>query len=372
MNPDLEQLIALQEADAVIGRLNEEVAALPRRVAAIEAKLAGKRARVDAARAALKNGETSRRKCEGQISDLRQKISKYRDQSLEVKTNDQYRALMHEIDFTQQDIGALEDKILESMVEAESLEKDIKTLEVELKAETAEIEKEKAEARSRTTEDEAQLATWNAKRNQLRAGIQEHVLRHYDRVMRFRGSGIAEVIAHKCAACQVMLRPQVHNDVKTNEQIVTCDSCQRILYFVPEHQPAEEPEPAANGRGRRPPVQKAWYYLPDFQGTAAFAAFINGKGNCVMHAFDSESGHKLLPAEVQPGEFKAAFSQWIREGTRVRAALHQQHLEEWGEQLPEAELSDLRAGLHEALAAEAEASADTGNATETEEPAPQA
>ncbi len=78
------------------------------------------------------------------------------------------------------------------------------------------------------------------------------------------------------------------------------------------------------------------------------------------------------PAEVQPGEFKAAFSQWIREGTRVRAALHEQRLEEWGEQLPGAELADLRAALHEALAAEAEAAAEEVPAAENEEPAPQA
>src|SRR5512135_2214614 len=108
MNPELEQLIGLQEADAVIGRLNEEIAALPRRVAAIEAKLAGTRTRLDGVRAALKNGETNRRKHESQIADLRQKISKYRDQSLEVKTNEQYRALMHEIEFAQKDITALE------------------------------------------------------------------------------------------------------------------------------------------------------------------------------------------------------------------------------------------------------------------------
>ncbi len=368
MNPDLEKLIELQEADGVIGRLNAEVAALPRRVAAIEAKLAGTRARVDAARAALKAGETNRRKYESQISDLRQKISKYRDQSLEVKTNDQYRALMHEIGFAEKDISALEDKILESMLETEAREKELKHEEAEFKAETSEIEKEKAEARSRTAEDEAQLATWNAKRNQLRSGIQEHVLRHYDRVMKFRGSGIAEVIGHKCGACQVMLRPQTFNEVKTNEQVISCDSCQRILYFVAEHQPAEEPEPATNGRVRRVP-QKAWYYLPDFQGSRAFAAFINGKGNCSMRAYDAESGRMLQPVESQPGEFKAAFSQWIREGTRVRAALHLQHLEEWGEQLPDAELSDLRAGLHEALAAQADTAAEEMSAAENGEPA---
>ncbi len=76
-----------------------------------------------------------------------QKISKYRDQSLEVKTNEQYKALMHEIQFAEQDIRTNEDKILELMVNAEAREKHVKAAEAELKAETAEIEKEKVQAR---------------------------------------------------------------------------------------------------------------------------------------------------------------------------------------------------------------------------------
>ena len=101
---------------------------------------------------------------ESTIQDRQQKISKYRDQSLEVKTNEQYKALMHEIQFAEQDIRANEDKILELMVNAEAREKAVKAAEAELKAETAEIEKEKVQARERTAEDEKQMAEWNAKR----------------------------------------------------------------------------------------------------------------------------------------------------------------------------------------------------------------
>src|SRR5208337_3161636 len=115
---------------------------------------------------AVKADEAARRKYESAISDQQQKISKYRDQSLAVKTNEQYKALLHEIQFAEQDIRANEDKILELMVNAEAREKDVKAAEARLKAETAEIEKEKAEARQRTAEDEKQLAEGTAKRNQ--------------------------------------------------------------------------------------------------------------------------------------------------------------------------------------------------------------
>ena len=105
------------------------------------------------------------------ITDLRGKISKYRDQSLDVKTNDQYKALLHGIQFSETEIAANEDKILEMMVNADTRDKEVKAAQAELKAETAEIEKEKEEARQRTAEDEKLLAEWRAKRDQIRTGV---------------------------------------------------------------------------------------------------------------------------------------------------------------------------------------------------------
>jgi len=193
MLPDIEKLLQLQVADREIRKLQEEIAALPRRVAAIEEKLAGTKAQLEKARSAAKGDEANRKKFESAIQDLQGKISKYRDQSLEVKTNEQYKALLHEIQFAEQDIKSNEDKILDLMLNAEARDKDVKAAELELKAEMAEIEKEKAAARERTAEDEQLLAEWNAKRNQARAGVNEDLLRQYERVSKFRGSGLAEV-----------------------------------------------------------------------------------------------------------------------------------------------------------------------------------
>src|SRR5207302_5432253 len=152
MLPEIENLLKLQDADKEIRRLHDEVAELPKRVAAIEQKLAGTKAQLDKAHTAVKADEASRRKYDANITELRGKISKYRDQSLDVKTNEQYKALLHEIQFAEKEIAANEDKILEMMVNADTRDKEVKAAQVELKAETAEIEKEKEEARQRTSE----------------------------------------------------------------------------------------------------------------------------------------------------------------------------------------------------------------------------
>lgn len=246
MHPDLEKLIALQQVDGEVARLREEIAALPRRVAVIEAKLAGTKAQIEKAQQGLGANQAARRKLETEIQDQREKISKYRDQSLAVKTNEQYRALLHEIEFAEQHIRACEDKILEGMVDTEAREAAVKAAEAELREEMAEIEKEKAAARARTAEDEKLLAEQNAQRDALRGGIAADVLTHYDRLLHHRKTAVSEARAQKCAACNVLLRPQTYNEVKSNEQIVNCDSCGRILYYDPAHEAA--PEPSARHR----------------------------------------------------------------------------------------------------------------------------
>ena len=78
------------------------------------------------------------------------------------------------------------------------------------------------------------LADLSAQRNQLRSGVGEETLTHYDRVLKLRGSVLAAVYEDEsCSACRVRLRPQVFQDVMSNEQIVTCFYCNRILYYVP-------------------------------------------------------------------------------------------------------------------------------------------
>ncbi|HEY6251150.1 MAG TPA: C4-type zinc ribbon domain-containing protein [Candidatus Angelobacter sp.] len=257
MNSDLEKLIELEKADREISRLTEEVAALPRRVAAIEGKLADDKAAVEHAKAAIKSNEVGRRKLEADIQGFQQKIVKYREQSSGVKTNEEYKALMHEVEFAEKQISGAEDKILELMIALEAEEKALKTAEAQMKVETVEVEKEKVEARTRTAEDEKLLAELAEKRNGLRTGISESALAHYDRVMRQRKSAIAEARGQKCLACFVMLRPQTWEDIRTNEQIITCNSCGRILYYDPTKEPPPPPPepPKKKAKAQPAPVE---------------------------------------------------------------------------------------------------------------------
>lgn len=254
MNSDIQKLIDLQQVDSRIAALQAEVAALPKEVAQIEAKLAGSKAAVEKAQAAIKADDATRRKHESDIKDQQERISKYRDQSLKVKTNQEYKALLSEIEHAETEIRKLEDKILEIMVAADGRKDTLKQAETALKANTAENEKEKEHARQQTAEDEKQLAELNAHRKELRSGISEEPLTHYDRVLKLRGTALAPVYEDEsCSACRVRLRPQVFQDVMSNEQFVTCFYCNRILYFVP---PPPKEEEAAERKNLAEPAKE--------------------------------------------------------------------------------------------------------------------
>jgi predicted nucleic acid-binding Zn-ribbon protein len=349
MLPDVQNLIALQQADREILRLKEEIAALPKRVAAIEERLAGTRALLDKAKAAVKADEAARRKYESGIQDQQQKISKYRDQSLAVKTNEQYKALLHEIQFAEQDIRAHEDKILELMVNAEVREKDVKAAEATLKAETAEIEKEKIEARQRTAEDEKQLAEWNAKRDTARAGVDADLLRQYDRVAKHRGTGLSEARDHKCLACQVMLRPQTYNEVRALTHVVTCESCQRILYYDPSNDEVVDPAVTARRRRAHPKFEssQAWYFRPNFEDHGeVFVVYLNDKGASSRHIYDGSSGRGIGDVLIREGEYRLAFPEDFPENViRLNGNWTESELEEWGNELPTATLDALHRDL---------------------------
>jgi len=348
MLPDIENLLKLQDVDKEIRRLQDEVAELPKRVAAIEQKLAGTKAQLDKAQAGVKTDEAARRKYETNIKDLREKISKYRDQSLAVKTNDQYKALLHEIQFAEKDISENEDKILELMVNADARDKEVKAAQAELKEEAAEIENEKEQARQRTAEDQKLLAEAKGKRDQLRGGIREDLLRHYERVSKFRGSGIAEVRDHKCMGCQVILRPQTYNDVRSGTDVVFCDSCQRILFFDQKEELAAPKQTAHRPKRHHPKIDapQAWYYRPEFAAAGeVFLCLTNASGQASRRVYDIHTGRLLGDILIREGNYREAFPEDITGSTRLNGNWSEEELDGFGAELPMVVLDSLHADL---------------------------
>jgi uncharacterized protein len=234
MLPDLKLAIRLQEIDNRLADLAREIASLPVHIAEIEKKLVSHERKLEADRAALIANQKERKKCESDIQMQEQKISKLKDQMLQAKTNEQYRAFQNEIEFCQNEIRKFEDRILELMGESEPLDRNVKAAETALKAEKAQVEGEKQQARERTAADEKAASELQGERSALVKDMTPAIYQRYERVRKSRrGIAVAEAVDGRCSVCNLTLRLQFFQDLKKGDQVLSCESCQRMLYYNP-------------------------------------------------------------------------------------------------------------------------------------------
>ena len=233
MNADLEKLVRLHNVEADLRRAESDLAEIPRLRRDIEEKLARDRDRLDAARAALEASQKARRQNETAVQDLETKRSKYRGQLMEVKTNKEYTAVLHEIEGVERDIKAREDVVLEEMERAEGLALNVRREEADFKGVEADAGKQKAALDARAAKLEGEAAGLRKERDAVAASIPEEALALYARVAKQRGTGVAEARDGMCQACHVRMRLQIWVEVKKNERLFQCESCSRVLFYEP-------------------------------------------------------------------------------------------------------------------------------------------
>lgn len=234
MTEELALAVRLQSLDRQAASLEHEIATLPKQIAEIEKKLESHKRRLEVDRAALTANQRDRKKLEGDIQVQEQKISKLKDQTLQAKTNEQYRAFQNEISWCEGEIRKSEDKILELMESSEPLEKNVKTAEQELTRESELVAKEKARAQEKTAADKKALAAVMAERGAIREKMSAKLYADYERIRKkTKGTVVAEAVDGRCDACMITLRPQFLQELKLGEKIMYCESCGRILMYNP-------------------------------------------------------------------------------------------------------------------------------------------
>lgn len=235
MHPDIHLVIQLQTFDQKITALEKEVASLPKQIAALEKTLESHVRKLEADQAALAANQKERKKLDGDIQVHQQKISKLRDQMLGAKTNEQYRAFQHEIEYIEKEIRTAEDRILALMGESEPLDAAVKRAQTALNEEKLQVEAEKTRARERTAQDQAEMERISAERAETAKQIPAATMNTYNRIRKkwHNGAAVAEVVNARCTACQIVLRPQHVQDLRRGGQLMQCESCGRFLFYNP-------------------------------------------------------------------------------------------------------------------------------------------
>lgn len=235
MLPDLQRLIELQEIESRAAVANKAIAEAPGRIAALDALLQSATTALATAKQSLTDTQTSRRSIDNDLISAQQRLDKYKDQVMAVKTNEQLHAMQHQIKAVEVEVGQHEERVLVNMMKADEVNADIKQAEAALKAAQAKVSTERAAIESEAKTHQATVTECAAAREQLVAAMDNKgAVETFQRIAKVRGTAVARAVDERCTICQVRLRPAVFTEVRKNESLQQCDSCNRILYFVPQ------------------------------------------------------------------------------------------------------------------------------------------
>ena len=235
MQPLLQHLLDLQNVDVRLNDVRARLAKFPKKIAEVDARVAAAKADVDASKAAQLATIKDRKRYELDVEGWKEKVRKYKDQTSQIKTNEAYRALQHEVQMAEEEIAKAEDRLLEQMVASEEYDRRIKASEKTLKEVEDVARGERSRIDAEHTAADKDLAEMNSERERAVAEIPENVLDHYDRIVKkHNGVALAEIRNEKCGACGMIIRPHVFQEMRRagNEELFHCETCTRIIYYI--------------------------------------------------------------------------------------------------------------------------------------------
>jgi hypothetical protein len=222
------------------------LAELPGAEQALDTQLAASTAAVDAAKAVLAESHTALRQLEKDVAAVDSRMAKFESHKSAVKTNHEYQALNHEIATAKVEKDGLEERILVLMEEADKLSAVLKAAETVRATTKRDTDKTRAALVAERSAHDAAIARLTGERDAQARTVDAKPLALYEQLFKGRrGVGIAGIVDDRCAGCHVRLRPHLTQQVRRNDSIVQCESCQRILYYIAPPPKGEESTPAS-------------------------------------------------------------------------------------------------------------------------------
>jgi hypothetical protein len=232
---ELEQLIALQNADTSIRRLQSEIESIPKRRAEIENEFEQRAFEIRAIEMRRDEARESRARLETELQEQRTRLERAERNLMSSKNEHEYTAAIREADAARKQISQLETQTLEKMETLEAAEKELKEREPEISSMRGEHEERMRAFEEQTRIQGEMLAQRREERDRLIETLPKQLSATYKRlVTRIRdGVALAEARNGSCSACFMALRPQVMAEVRRGEEIIICENCNRILYYIP-------------------------------------------------------------------------------------------------------------------------------------------
>jgi len=233
MLPSIERLLILQDRDQKLRILRLELKNLPAERAALESNLATGSTQLTAAKEKARNVEIEKKKLEVEAQAKRDSIAKFRTQQFQTRKNEEFQALTNEIKHFETDIEKIEDREIELMEEAERVKVQVADAEKAHSLTKAHFDRQIAEIQSKVTAIEASVAELETEREKLTEGIDEDLLYQYNKLFANKGGLAVVALEHEtCMGCHMKLTTQTAVRVKGSREILNCEQCGRLLYYV--------------------------------------------------------------------------------------------------------------------------------------------
>ena len=228
----IQRIVSLQKIDSQLQDIAELLGDLPVRVDSLKNEESALIKSVEDGKNRIKELELEISKFYGQMTDIKEKIDKHKDQLFLVTTNKQYDALQYEIDHLKAGLDDIETKTLEYTEEKETLEERIKSEEENLGTLSKDLIKRREKLEVLMNESSEEKTNLELQRDKKRKDIENTTLSRYDRIHAARkGISVIHVHGTACGGCGAFIPPQIISEVKAEKGSHTCDSCSRFLYW---------------------------------------------------------------------------------------------------------------------------------------------
>lgn len=225
------QLLILQNTDQEIRDITHALQQLPQEKSDCETALEKAAKLVATARAQQQELEKETKKLEIEILGKKEQIARYRTQQLATRKNEEYAALLHEIEAAQKVILSLEERQLALMEAGEALSPDIERAQEVNAVEQKRINAILGTLDGRRINLEARKKELLEQRPPLAAVVEEDLLDRYERLFKSKNGAAVVPIEHGvCTGCHMQMTTQIILSAKAEKEMISCPQCGRILY----------------------------------------------------------------------------------------------------------------------------------------------
>ena len=247
MLPELKRLVDLQELDKVIMEVTQSLERLPEELRAENAVLEGLQAEYEAQTQELENLKKQKLETEKEVAEMEEGIKSSRQRLMEIKSNIEYKAMLKEIAFKEDQRDQKETRVLELLELMEGQNQSIAEQTQRLQDQRELVSNRTGEVEAEVAKLKGELAVLEKQRKELRKGVPAQLLKRYEFIRQRRnGTAISPVTEGVCFGCHMNILPQQFIDLQKGVEIIQCPHCQRILYWQEEEVLEESLSGSAN------------------------------------------------------------------------------------------------------------------------------